>query len=77
MARWKTSPPASVWPSRWESSARSFASFRLRGYTPEKDPLRFFFDRVQDCLRGLWELIDTLANQKGIKIEPPAWPSGR
>ena len=59
-----------------DPAVRSILS-RLRGYTPEKDPLRFFFDRVQDCLRGLWELIDKLANEKGIKIEPPAWPPGR
>jgi len=59
-----------------DPAVRSILS-RLRGYTPEKDPLRFFFDRVQDCLRGLWELIDRLANEKGIKIEPPAWPPGR
>jgi len=31
---------------------------------------------VQDCLRGLWELIDKLANEKGIKIDrPPGRPA--
>jgi hypothetical protein len=50
----------------------------FEGYGPLGNfALRFFFDRVQDCLRGLWQLIDKLANEKGIKIEPPAWPPGR
>jgi len=57
-----------------DPEVRSILS-RLRGYTPEQDPLQFFFDRVQDCLRGLWELIDKLAQEKGITIEPPAWTS--
>jgi Mannitol repressor len=59
-----------------DAAVRSILS-RLRGYTPEKDPLHFFFDRVQDCLRGLWDLIEKLAKEKGVKIEPPAWPPGR
>jgi hypothetical protein len=56
-----------------DPEVRSILS-RLRGYTPEQDPLQFFFDRVQDCLRALWELIDKLAREKGITIERPAWP---
>lgn len=47
---------------------------RLRGYTPDRDPLQFFFDRINDCLADLWRLVDKLAREKGIRIEPPAWP---
>ena len=48
---------------------------RLRGDTLDRDPLYFFFDRMHDCLRGLWALIEEIANAKGVAIEPPAWPS--
>jgi len=57
-----------------DPEVRSILS-RLRGYTPDQDPLQFFFDRVQHCLRGLSELIDKLAQAKGITIALPPWTS--
>ena len=67
-------------PSRADRNAPDVRAIlaKLRGYAPDKDPLQFFFERTNDCLSGLWQLVDKLAKEKGIRIESPTWPpSGR
>lgn len=66
-------------PSRADLNATDVRAIlaRLRGYAPDKDPLQFFLERSNDCLSSLSQLVDKLAKEKGISIEPPVWsPSG-